>query len=307
MSNTAFSIAKEVRAHFFFSENGGRCLSRAAFPHGCMLGLHLHLPRALGVRSVEATLTDPSGRGKMPLSFTLVGTHGGLEEYAALLDTGASGLGLGAVSLAITLMCPFGKLFVSERVGQSLVFRSDACGSVAFLLFRTAGEGSGGGVFLLPYEELRHTGAICRGEDGDYDRFFAYLAAHGVHLLLLCLPIGGDAREKEGALSLSPDVRAAAEAHGVACLFDLLPFVSLHKEGRLQAPGDPVGYRLCDEPGGAFPPIEIADPMPPERLCGEGGVLARLLDNAVRQCYNKGTIKGICAAKPRSTSREMRR
>ena len=92
------------------------------------------------------------------------------------------------------------------------------------------------------------------------------------------VPIGGDAREKEGALSLSPDVRAAAEAHGVVCLLDLLPFVSLHKEGRLQAPGDPVGYRLCDEPGGAFPPIEIADPMPPEQLCGEGGVLARLLD-----------------------------
>ncbi len=270
-----FPLAAKGEGRFFATENGSYRGTRYAFPHGCLLGLHLFLPRALGAREVYATLAPETGEGTIRLPLTLVRSEGGKEEYAALYDTVREGWGTGVFTLRLAVLTHAGLFHARASDGETVLFSKEEGEGQPLLLFREERRKVGGAAFLIPYGMLAHTGTLCRGKDGDYDRFFACLAAHGVHLLFIALPASGDARVCEEALSLPRELVACAEAHGIVCLCDLLPFVSLHKAGRLPAPNDPVGYRLCDDE--PIPSEQIADPISPAALSGDGGVLERLL------------------------------
>lgn len=280
MNQTKDRIAS-LRGRFFCTENGRHGGTRYAFSGDCLVGLHLILPRSLGAHEVCACLAPDAGGESLSVPLSLIHSDRGWEEYAALLDT-ARIFSLGRLFfLSLSFRSPYGVLYAAVAEGEQISFSYEEERGFPILLAENRdGETVGGGVFALPFSALKSTGALCRGEDGDYDRFFSHLAAHGVKALFLSLSACEDVGLCEEALTLTDTVRESAAAHGVACLFDLLPFVSLHRAGRLSDPADPQGYGFCDI-GGAPPfPLSggIEDPISPAALCGEGGILARAID-----------------------------
>lgn len=262
-----------VEGGFYFTENGVRRPMRTAFVRGCLLGIHLTLPRSLSAHGVCACLAHDTGDEESCVPLSLVGCTGDQEEYAALFDSGRKGELMGVFSLSLFLQTPRGRLYLHSCEDGRLRLLPEAA-SFTSVLFFEGGSTGGGACYFLPYEDLFRTGGLCRGDDGDYDRFFSHLAAHGVRTLFLLLPASGDAHLCDLGLSLPEGVRECAKEHGVSCLLDLLPFLCLHRAGRAAEPNDPVGYRLCDDTGDL---PAIVSPLTPRELCGEDGILARAI------------------------------
>lgn len=270
-----------LHGRFFCTENGRHGGTRYAFSGDCLLGLHLILPRSLGAHEVLACLTPDAGGESLSVPLSLIHSEHGWEEYAAMLDTARIFSRGRLFFLTLSFRSVYGLLYGRATEGERVSFSHEAGRGFPLLLTEQREELTvGGGVLAMPFSALASTGELCRGEDGDYDRFFSHLAAHGIKALLLSLSACEGAGLREEALALPPAARESAAAHGVACLFDLLPFVSLHKVGRLPDPTDPQGYDLCDTgEASAIPPAcGIEDPISPATLCGEGGILARAID-----------------------------
>ena len=273
------TVITRAAGRFHFTENGVARPMKSAFPLGCLLGVHLSLSRALGASEVFAYLFSDGEERGLPIPLSLVSGEGGREEYAALADTSRISRQPGLFTLTVTVDTPLGRLFVHPCGEGEVRLSPDEASLCSLLLFEKAQTGAGGASFFLPYAKLPHTGALCRGEDGDFDRFFSHLAAHGVRTLFLLLPAQGEASLCDEGLTIPPAVLETASAHGITCLFDLLPFICLHRAGRLPDERDPIGYRLCDGEGvdaAACP--AIADPISPLSLFGDGGILSRALD-----------------------------
>lgn len=262
-------------ARFFCTENGRRGGLRYAFSEGCLLGLHLHLPRALAARAPLATLASDAGK-RLQIPLSLVRVQGGVEEYAALFDSARLPHGEHLLFLTLSLDSPHGRLFADLGAGEYISLSPTQCPPRPLLL---SGNGRGeqrGGVCMLPYPLLEKTGRLSRGADGDYDRFFSHLSAHGVRTLLLTLPEWDPEICKRG-LSLPAAAVAAAEEQGVCCLFDLFPFLSLHSAAQAPERGERTPA-LCDAAGAVQGMQDGASgALSPDCLCGENGPISQAL------------------------------
>ena len=69
-----------VEGSFYFTENGVRRPMRAAFSAGCLLGVHLTLPRALSARDICAHILSDTGEGALCVPLSLVGSTKDKEE-----------------------------------------------------------------------------------------------------------------------------------------------------------------------------------------------------------------------------------
>ncbi len=289
---------------FFCTDNGRRRGLSYAFSRGCMLGLHLHLPRALAARGVCASLSSDGGSvARIPLS--LVRVASGEEEYAALFDTARLPRGEHLFFLSFALDSSRGRLFAEFGAGERLSLLSEG-GAPLPLFFSEERSGERqGGVYVLPYAKIGETGRLCRGADGDYDRFFSHLAAHGVRTLLLPLPEGNRELCRRG-LHLPDTVIAAAGEHGVSCLFDLFPFLSLHNADDPTEKGEGTPS-LCDAAGTVHGMTDgLFEPLSPLDLCGEAGVLAEALSGGYGGVFLRyadrfgdpllGVVRGALAA-----------
>ncbi len=272
------AVQHAARGQMTFYENGRDVGSCTAFSPSAMVGLRLALPRALGTVSVRLLLHRDGEAGEICFPLRRCGCERGQETYAVLLEGETLSACADLYTACLCCDTAFGPLYVQRQ----------ACGAVSFSRTRDAAEFLlffppntdvlplllGGAIYALPLQELSNLGRLFRGDDLEYDSFFAHLRALGVRAIWLSPPAAstGDML-RYGPSPLPQAFTAAAEKSGICLLYDLLCCSAMQDDGAFLSPVlDRSGEAADGRPGFWRGPIPFAPVSLQEHLLGIGGV-----------------------------------
>lgn len=262
-------------AYLAYTENG-RESAGSVFSPDALVGLHLTLPRGLGVCAARACLTADGGGEHVSLPLCLRSSEGGVDTYAALLVGGQfSATPLWFARLSVDSI--FGRLTCVPAGGGRLRLSQEAGeGADLPLLFLSPATGrAGGALYQLP--------VTCLGgmRPDAYPGFFSNLASLGVSGLYLCPPAGEGAcgKGQDPSACLPPAFIEAAKKQGIPLLGDLLLLAAT------QGDNDALLGADCPSVEEARPalwniPFTLADGDNPTDLAGlaaEGGLVERAM------------------------------
>ena len=177
----------DKRACLFYTENGREIGARIAFSHGSLVGVHLSLPRALGVSAAYLHLRADGETGETTMPLCLRASRRGVDTYALLLDEEIAA-GASLFFFRVTLECLFGCLHAHLASDGSLYFTRERGETFPLLFTAASRQNVADGLDLL---SLSGTQTV---DEGAHRGFFSHPASLGVEQINLSSPTGEGAR-----------------------------------------------------------------------------------------------------------------
>lgn len=264
---------RAARGRLFYTENG-RETAGGVFAPIALAGIHLTLPRALGVCAARLTLTADGGKETVTLPLCLRVSGGDSDTYAALVDGAALAPAACLWFARLYVDSIFGRLACAPAGGGDVrFFHGEETEEIPLLFLPPPDEVSGGALYQLPVS------CLFAMREEHYEGFFTYLASLGVSGLYLCPPVGEGAcgKGQDPSACLPPAFAAAALCHGVRVFGDFLLLANAQgADNALLGAACPsveeARPALWNTP---FPPMDAETPADLASYTAAGGLLSR--------------------------------